>query len=340
MIACEAFSQGKLRARPEANEDAFLAVPGYGYAVIDGVSDRTGARLGGVSTGLFAAQAARRALLALFAADSGPPGAAGSWFAGPEDLAARLSAALEAAYAEAGAAEAVAADSRLRGGCAFAAVLHVGDRLEFVGLGDCGLRFDCAETFLFPKTLDSITATLRREAWRWFEAQGLEAEACDSFARALVMGGLEHQDPGSPAADPALLAHLEARLRAERAKLWPEVPEAEFARLVAGGIAYGQDAFFQNRTEPVLGYGVLNGQSVPARFIESQSRPLAEVETLELFSDGYFALGEGFGVAAWEAAAARVEAEDPHKLGAYLSVKGTTPQGPADDRTYLGLRFR
>lgn len=339
MIACEAFSQGKLLARPEANEDAFLIVPGRGYVVIDGVSDRTGARIGGAATGLFVAQAVRRAFLRLFAEDSGGPSSAGGWFAGAEDLVRRLSEEVEAAYAAAGVAEAVAADARLRGGCAFAAALQVGERLEFVALGDCGARIDGGEALLFPKPLDSVTALLRREAWRWFEARGLKPEACDALARRMVHGGLAHQEAGSPTADPDLLAHVSARLWAKRARLWPQIPDTEFAELIAGGIAHGQDRFL-NQAGRVLGYGALNGAPVPGRFIEARSWALAEIGTLELFTDGYFALGEGFGLAAWEAAARRVEAEDPHRLGAYASTKGSTPEGPADDRTYLGLRFR
>lgn len=40
----EAFSQGKKFGHPEANEDSFVAIPGAGYAVIDGVTDRNGTR--------------------------------------------------------------------------------------------------------------------------------------------------------------------------------------------------------------------------------------------------------------------------------------------------------
>ena len=35
----EAFSEGKVFARPQDNEDAFLVLPGMGYAVVDGVTD-------------------------------------------------------------------------------------------------------------------------------------------------------------------------------------------------------------------------------------------------------------------------------------------------------------
>lgn len=333
-IHSEAFSQGKLFAAPEANEDALLIAPGAGYAVIDGVSDRTGARIEGVLSGRFVAQAARRGLMRLLAE---PPEA---WFGGAEDLVRRLGAQIEQAYAAAGVD--LAAHPRMRGGCAFAAVIHVGERLEFVALGDCGARVVGArgvETLTFPKPLDEITATLRREAWRWFAARGATAEACDSLARAAVMEGLARQNPGAPTADPALLAHLRARLMAERAALWPQIPEQELTMLIEGGIAHGQEQFM-NQQALALGYGALNGTPVPPRFLEARSWPLAEVESLELFTDGYFALGAGFGVAAWETAFRQVEAEDPHKLGPWLSTKGSSARGLADDRTYLGLRLR
>src|SRR4029079_3118455 len=97
---------------------------------------------------------------------------------------------------------------------------------------------------------------------------------------------------------------------------------------------------FENVTAPVLGYGGINGFDVPERHIETRSVGLSEIETIELFSDGYFKLGEGFGVASWEAAFAEVTRDDPHKIEEYLSTKGDTPTALADDRTYLGVRLR
>ena len=51
--------------RAEANEDAFVVLPGRAYAVIDGVSDRTGMRYDGELSGRHAARlvgSRRRAL--------------------------------------------------------------------------------------------------------------------------------------------------------------------------------------------------------------------------------------------------------------------------------------
>ena len=57
----EAFSQGKKFGQPEANEDSFVAIPGAGFAVIDGVTDRNGTRYAGMLSGQFASRIVKRA---------------------------------------------------------------------------------------------------------------------------------------------------------------------------------------------------------------------------------------------------------------------------------------
>ena len=64
------------------------------------------------------------------------------------------------------------------------------------------------------------------------------------------------------------------------------------------------------------------------------------IDTLELFSDGYFRPGNAMGLAAWEQAHALVEAEDPAKVTKYRSTKGSTPTRWADDRSYIGVTLR
>jgi hypothetical protein len=79
---------------------------------------------------------------------------------------------------------------------------------------------------------------------------------------------------------------------------------------------------------------------MPTRYIETHRYRASDVETLELFSDGYFAPGAEFGVASWEASFRMVEQEDPYKIERYLSTKGTTQVQLTDDRTYLGVKLR
>ena len=44
MKSLEAFTVGKRFGQPELNEDSLVVMPDVGYAVIDGVTDRNGAR--------------------------------------------------------------------------------------------------------------------------------------------------------------------------------------------------------------------------------------------------------------------------------------------------------
>jgi hypothetical protein len=151
--------------------------------------------------------------------------------------------------------------------------------------------------------------------------------------------GTHHQQPGSPTGDPQLVAEIERRALDACRKHLPRVPETELLLLIHNGIAHGQGEF-QNVTDKTLGYGGLDGFKIPDRYIEHRSYPLAEVDTLELFSDGYFEPGASFGVASWEESFRAVEAADPHKIDRYLSTKGTTREALTDDRTYLGVRLK
>jgi hypothetical protein len=219
------------------------------------------------------------------------------------------------------------------------AALLINDRLEVVAVGDSGIRINGADTLQVLKPLDDVTAILRREAWHYFCAQGLTPEECDAQAMAMTWQGTRNQVEGTPTADGAVIETIEARaLKACREHL-PDVPEDEILLLVQHGIAHGQGNF-QNVTDPVLGYGGIDGFAVPARYVETRSYALGDIETIELFSDGYFKLGDGFGVAAWERAFAEVEAEDIHKIGRYMSTKGTTETQLTDDRSYLGVRLK
>lgn len=336
MRQLEAFSLGKKLGHPEANEDSLVVMPNLGYAVIDGVTDRNGTRYDGMLSGQFASRVVQRAL-EVFLLAQGQPDQPDLQFQGGQHLVDYLGRAIHQRYVANKALAAVEADWKLRGGCTVMAALCIGDRLEVVAVGDSGIRVNGQDTLQVLKPLDDVTAILRREAWRHFEAQGRSPEGRDRLSAALTWQGTRNQPAdGIPATD---IAAIEARaLAACRAHL-PGIPVQELEMLVHHGIAHGQ-GHFQNVTEPALGYGGIDGFEVPGRFVETRSYALADVETIELFSDGYFKLGSGFGVVSWEAAFAEVESEDVHKIGRYMSTKGTTPGQFTDDRSYLGIRLK
>lgn len=334
----EAFTLGKKFGHPETNEDSLVIMPDRGYAVIDGVTDRNGTRYGGMLSGRFASrtvqQATERFLLA-----QGRPDQPELQFQSGRHFIAYLSQAVQDAYIAHGVLAAVTADWKLRGGCTVMAALQVGDRLEVVAVGDSGIRINGHDLLQVLKPLDDVTSILRRETWRHFAAQGRDEATCEALAGAMTWQGTRNQDPAGPTADPAVIEAIETRALAACRRHLPGVPEPELLLLIRQGISHGQGEF-QNVTGPVLAYGGIDGFPIPDRLIETRSYALADIETIELFSDGYFKPGSGFGVAAWEAAFAEVEAEDPHKIGRYMSTKGTNGAALTDDRSYLGVRLK
>ena len=334
----EAFTLGKKTGRPALNEDSLVIMPDMGYAVIDGVTDRNGTTYDGMLSGRFAARTVRRAIETFLLAQ-GRPAMEELHYRGPVELVAYLDGAIRAGYVANGALERAEADWKLRGGCTVMLVFHLGERLEAVAVGDSGARFNETDLFQVLKPLDDVTSILRREAWRAFAARGCGEDECERLSGALTWQGSRFQPPGSPTADAGIVAEIEEKALAACLARMPQVPEWEFLELFQKGIAHGQGEF-QNVTDRALGYGGLDGFGVPEKHIETRSYRLAEVDTVELFSDGYFLPGETFGVAAWEAAFRHVELEDPHKIGRFLSTKGTTKEMLTDDRTYLGVRLR
>ena len=335
----EAYSMGKKFGHPELNEDSFVIIPDAGYAVIDGVTDRNGTRYGGMLSGQFASRTVKRATELFILAQSDPKAPAHMRYTGPTDFVAYLTNVLRQAYVDEGAYEAARDDWKVRGGCTIMAAFQIDGRLEVVAVGDSGIRVNGDDVLQVLKPLDDVTGILRRETRNLFAARGHEPTYCDKQAAAVTWRGTENQEPGTPTADPALLAEIEQRTLAACKQHLPDVGEAEFMELIRHGIMHGQGNF-QNAGERALGYGGLDGFPVLDKYVDSRSYDLAEVETIELFSDGYFKIAEGFGVEAWEAGFREVEAVDPHKIGPYLSTKGTTDAALTDDRTYVGIALR
>ncbi|MGH6944578.1 MAG: hypothetical protein ACREH6_10210, partial [Geminicoccaceae bacterium] len=137
-----------------------------------------------------------------------------------------------------------------------------------------------------------------------------------------------------PWLDEPALATLRARcLEASRAR-FPAVPSSDIERLLDGGVMTGQGQF-QNNTASPLSYAVLDGFEVPMELVRVIDRARPTVQSIELFTDGYFEPADAPSVEAWEAAFREVERADPEKIDRYPGVKGSTPGRYADDRTVI-----
>lgn len=93
-----------------------------------------------------------------------------------------------------------------------------------------------------------------------------------------------------------------------------------------------------NNPNSELGLGIINGESVPDKFIKTYVFDLKEVKTLELFSDGYFILPDNAEIESWEEAFFKGEKIDPLRWSKYPAVKGATKDMFSDDRTVLIVR--
>ena len=90
---------------------------------------------------------------------------------------------------------------------------------------------------------------------------------------------------------------------------------------------------YQNNPRDILGYGVIDGTKTPSKFVKTFEYNVDQIETLELFTDGYFEIPKEVSIEAWEKAYERVEKIDPDKWKKYKATK------PKDDRTVAIINF-
>lgn len=306
-------------------DDVPVILPGRLYAVLDGATDVNGALIDGVGSGRFAALTGAAALAEMAArpADS---------YTGTDLVAAinaRIGAGLRDWSARLG--KTVGAATTL------AALEVVGDRYRFVLVGDSGIRINGREVFQSLKPVDDVMSAGRVLLHRRLAARGVSGEALEAQSRQGVFFGFD-------AAVPALISADEAAelIAAARDKLVAEGFDAAVVAMVEpmlkAGIAKGQYAY-ANDPDHVLGYASLDGGRAAGFGYAVFERPAADIHTVEIFSDGYLELpGEGeTALAAWEAVAARIEAEDPGKVLTHWGVKGSNAKQLFDDRTVIIL---
>ncbi|MBL8808350.1 MAG: protein phosphatase 2C domain-containing protein [Rhodospirillales bacterium] len=327
----EALSESRDPDRPDANEDSLALVPGRGLAVFDGVSDRTGLRFDGATSGRIASQAAAAAFEAFLALAEGDRS--------PDGLVAGVSGAIADVYARLGIAEAARADNSRRFGTTIAAAyLRHGDWV-FVRVGDSGIRIDATTILQGETTVDRVTSALRAVVVAHLVGAGAEPADRAGVARICVLHGLGKLHPGmAPWIDVDRLGALRAQAVEHAAARVPDAAVAEVESLVALGVAGGQSVY-ANALRPPFGYGVIDGFPVPADFVHVDERTAASVKSLELFTDGYFELGAGPSIEAWERAADEVERTDPEKIREYKAPKGSLGRLRTDDRTVIVATF-
>jgi hypothetical protein len=325
----EAFTAAKDPEHPDANEDQLLLLPGRAFAVIDGVTSRTGRLIDGETTGRVAARLVRDGVLRQLLDEPGriEPGA----------FVVRLTRMLQEAHRAHGLEAVAANEPGQRLAATLALVMRTGETVQALAVGDSLIRINGKQLFEWEKPLDLVHATVRRLAWQALTEEDFVER--DRICRHLVWQGLAaaHPDAG-PLADADALAKLRASALRELGEMLPDVPADEITTVLDGGVVSGQGGF-QNAADRRLGYPILDGTTVPDAMIRQASIDLGEVRSVELATDGYFRQPVGTKLADWEAAADEVERIDPFKIGRYGSAKCSIGKLRADDRTVVTIHF-
>ncbi len=327
----EAFSEAKDPSAPHANEDRLVILPGRAYAVIDGVTDRLGTRYDGMLSGQYAAIIVKGALEHMLSAPDSPDDGL--------EIVRTLAKKIESAYKTHGMWEKVQSDWNLRLSAALALVLLQPETVDVILVGDSGVRINGERIIRVEKDLDLITSTLRRQAWPVIGEKTSDPAEQEQISRRITWHGTRQPIADlSGILDADDLARIEHDAIEANVKALPHVSRPDIENLVQGGIVNAQGGY-QNNASTLLGYPCLDGFKVPEHMIRIERLPREDVETIEIFSDGYFKPGDEFGIVAWEKAFAEAERDDPAKVLLYPSPKGSTASAWADDRTYLGVKF-
>ncbi len=212
-----------------------------------------------------------------------------------------------------------------------ALALDDGDKLQFLLVGDSGVRINGVEVIQMHKPIDHIFTAARvilmknalqkkRDEEDWI---ALELQTRRSIAHGLihVLNKTELDN---------LVDELTQALRGEL----PVDAHREIHALLAAGIGLGQPPYM-NEKKHCLGFGVLNGDEVQGPDVFIFDRPRSSIHTLEFFTDGYMEPGAETKVKSWEQTWAEIESQDPYKIGSHPHIKCSTVDEYWDDRTVL-----
>lgn len=327
----EVFTCAKDPHAPDRNEDQAVIVPGTVLAVLDGATDISGQsyddRLGTAATG--GRLASRAAMLALQEMAAGP------FAVLPEvaEVVAAASAGVRAVYGRLGISMADVASGQHRFRTTLAGAFFAGGRVRLICIGDCAIRVNGRDLLRRDFPADRVFSAARAQGWAILAARGQSPEAIRPVVREMIVQGLGPDTAPAAPLSPQDGAAICAAVRADAGVLAAfDGNAARVADVLASGLAGVR------RDPAAFGAEVIDGLADPTPHALCSDLDLADIETLEIFSDGYPAIPDAPDLAAWEAALRQADAVDPDRIGPYASTKGCAPGRFGDDRTILIAR--
>ncbi|MFN4170305.1 MAG: protein phosphatase 2C domain-containing protein [Pseudorhodobacter sp.] len=294
------------------NDDTVLILPGL-LGVFDGATAPQKARPM-ASSGRIASQAAAQAVAGLALAEdlaSLPPA----------QIFAAISARIRAASAREG--------MEGKPSTTMALAVMAPDHVRFLAVGDSGFRVGGARMIRREKPIDDVSTLNRLAIHAILSARHVDADEVERLTRSVSFEGHDEAVEGG-----VLTPTEAAGIRDDLVARFAGLTDPDSLRgFLDKGIR--QQFHFANRTDHPMGFSTLNGDETSLADIIDERLPIAEVASIEIFSDGYFLIPDAVSVAAWEEAFARTEAEDFHKLHRFANVKGSTSREFADDRSVI-----
>ncbi len=325
----ESFTHAKDPARQDLNEDRLVACGDSLFAVIDGVTDKSGLRFAGKSGGQLAGRIIEDTLRSLV--DTG-----GLATLPATGIIEAINASFNDAYARFGLAQRIADEPNVRFGAQLALAHISGGSVRLLHVGDCGMRLNGAVMFHDQQQGDGVLAVLRSRVFAALRAAGTDLDESLAIARTCTVHGLNRLPERNGALGDRAWEVLRTDIHAELTRTFPGLPAQAVRATADSGLLYL--AGLRNSQAP-LGFACLDGTDVPERYINELTLPLSELDCLELYSDGYFGQPAETGrVVHWENHLATVESTDPYKTGQHASTKGSAPGSFTDDRTVLIIR--
>lgn len=194
------------------------------------------------------------------------------------------------------------------------------DTLFITQVGDSSFRINGSRVYTYGMIIDRVSACLRRNFLLEFGVQMNEE------SRQFILPVLEkqhefqNQEPQNMTQE--ILWSLFENIRENFADFQTNSSACE--RIFEKSQRDLQDCLGQD-----ISYGVIDGTSTPEQYVHTYTFPLSDIDSLEVFSDGYFQIPIWKKIEDWEYTFAEWERKDPYKYLLYPSTKSK------DDRTII-----
>ena len=310
----EAFSRCKYRAVDCPGDDVPFILPGIAIGLFDGATDAKGALINSTPAGRMAALNAAECTAQLLI----PPE--------NRKLPAReLVNKLSTLYAKSFEKHSVSPLPATT----LALAIDCGENWRFFCLGDSAIRVNGSETLRHTKLIDDVSTFARVALFHDLSKRLPDLESAEMAARRGIFLGFDD------AVEKGIMGHeLADNIITETIVRLSLQNEGAIVRdFLTAGIC--MQYRFANEVGNSLCYDVLADGTPQIGDWVDVWRPKEDVQTIEVFSDGYAKLPDNPTVAAWEAAFEATDKQDFQRISEYKAVKGGTENEFFDDRTVV-----